>query len=62
MGSSYIFFSSTLASLTYVVPRIKNNTARGVVSLLLVLVAAFSAMKIVSVYQGKSGLGMRTFF
>lgn len=62
MGSSYIFFSSTLASLTYVVPKIKSNAARGVVSLVLVLLAAFSAMRIISTYQSKSGLGMRTFF
>lgn len=62
MGSSYLFFSSTLASLTYVVPKIRGNAARGVVSLVLVLLAAFTAMRIIAVYQKKSGLNMRTFF
>lgn len=61
MGSSYIFFSSTLASLTYVVPKIKNAQARGVISLMLVLVAAFSAYRILETYHAKSGMRMRKF-
>jgi hypothetical protein len=62
MGSSYIFFSSTLASLTYVVPRIKNTQARGLISLVLVLVAALSAFRILETYHAKSGMRMRNFF
>lgn len=62
MGSSYLFFSTTLASLTYVVPRIRSATVRGVASLVLVLLAAFTAMRILAVYGSKSGIHMRTFF
>jgi oligosaccharyltransferase complex subunit gamma len=62
MGSSYLFFSTTLASLTYVVPRIRGSAARGVASLVLVLLAAFTAMRILSTYANKSGIHMRTFF
>ncbi|KAF6261066.1 hypothetical protein COO60DRAFT_821537 [Scenedesmus sp. NREL 46B-D3] len=62
MGSSYLFFSSTLASLTYVVPRIRSSAARGIASLVLVLLAAFTAMRILSTYSNKSGINMRTFF
>lgn len=61
MGSSYIFFSSTLASLTYVVPRINNTQARAVISLVLVLVAALSAFRILETYHAKSGMRMRPF-
>ena len=61
MGSSYIFFSSTLASLTYVVPKINNTTARAAVSFLLVMLAAFSAYHILEVYHTKSGMRMRPF-
>jgi oligosaccharyltransferase complex subunit gamma len=62
MGSSYLFFSTTLASLTYVVPRIRSSAARGVASLVLVLLAAFTAMRILSTWSSKSGIHMRTFF
>jgi hypothetical protein len=62
MGSSYLFFSTTLASLTYVVPRIRSSSARGIVSLVLVLLAAFTAMRILSTYGNKTGIHMRTFF
>lgn len=62
MGSSYIFFSTTLASLTYVVPKIKNTQARAVISLGLVLVAALSAYRILETYHAKSGMRMRSFF
>eukprot|EP00775_Hariotina_reticulata_P013474 gene13474-13600_t len=61
MSISYIIFSSAVASLTYVVPKIKNAAARGVVSLVLVLVAAFLAMRILEVWHVKSGLRMRSF-
>lgn len=62
MGSSYIFFSSTLASLTYVVPKIRNAQARATISLVLVLAAAFSAFRILETYHAKSGMRMRSFF
>jgi multisubunit Na+/H+ antiporter MnhG subunit len=62
MGSSYIFFSTMLASLTYVVPRIRSSSARTVASLALVLLAAFSAHRILEAYHTKSGMRMRTFF
>lgn len=61
MSSSYIVFSSVLASLTYVVPRIRSTSARGVMSLVLVLLAAYLALSILSAYQKKSGLKMRSF-
>lgn len=62
MGSSYIFFSSTLASLTYVVPKIRDARARATISAVLVLVAAFSAYRILETYHTKSGMRMRNFF
>ncbi|KAF8058060.1 OST3 [Scenedesmus sp. PABB004] len=62
MGSSYIFFSATLASLSYVVPRIRSDGGRAVTSLVLVLLSAFAAMRILATYQGKTGISMRTFF
>ncbi len=62
MGSSYIFFSSTLASLTYVVPKIRNTQVRATISLVLVLCAAFSAYRILETYHAKSGMRMRSFF
>lgn len=62
MGSSYIFFSSTLASLTYVVPKIRNARARASISMLLVLAAALSAYRILETYHTKSGMRMRSFF
>jgi oligosaccharyltransferase complex subunit gamma len=62
MGSSYILFSSFLASLTYVVPKINNVNARAAASLALVLVAALSAYHILEAYHAKSGMRMRSFF
>lgn len=62
MGSSYIFFSSTLASLAYVVPRIRSERGRAGASLALVLLAAFTAHRILEAYHSKSGMRMRQFF
>lgn len=62
MGSSYIFFSSTLASLTYVVPRIRSASVRAAASLVLVCTAAFTAYRILEAYHSKSGMRMRNFF
>jgi hypothetical protein len=61
MGSSYILFSTTLASLTYVVPRIRHSVARAAASVVLVAAAAFMAHRILDAYHSKSGMRMRSF-
>lgn len=62
MGSSYMLFSALLASLTYVAPRVKSAGARGVLSLVLVIAAALTALRILAAYKNKTGMSMRTFF
>ncbi|KAI8462644.1 MAG: hypothetical protein J3K34DRAFT_527603 [Monoraphidium minutum] len=62
MGSSYIFFSSTISLMVYALPHIKDGRIRSGVSVGAALLAAAVGRGIFSAYVSKTGISMRQFF
>ena len=62
MGTSYMVFSGLISAMTYVVPRIKNESVRGGASFLLVILIGLTAYGIFLAYFAKTSLRMRSFF
>lgn len=62
MGSSYIFLSSLLSALVYIVPRISHAQLRAAVSTTLVVLSGMVAHGILEAHANKTGLRMRSFF
>jgi uncharacterized BrkB/YihY/UPF0761 family membrane protein len=58
MGASYLLFSTLMAVLTYVVPRLESKETRNAVGSAVIVAAVFTMYKIFDMYKFKTGHGM----
>jgi len=61
MGTTYMVFSLSLATLTYVVPRVTNEDMRTSISLIAMGLSFFMLTSIMALWQSKTGMRARNF-